>query len=157
MAELDQFHIAQAEGRLFMTDYPYFPKYRPIENGPGGERLLIRLHAEQSHFAAALHGIARHIPSLQRIPRREEEPTRPFWANDWFPPFDGAALYGLIAERAPRRYIEVGSGISTRFARQAIIDTGAATKIVSIDPQPRSDVAALCDEVARSREPIITS
>jgi predicted O-methyltransferase YrrM len=88
---------------------------------------------------------------LLRIPRAEGDVSHPFWVNDWFPPFDGAALYGLIAERSPRRYIEVGSGISTRFARKAISDLNLQTRIVSIDPHPRTVIDALCDEVVRSR------
>jgi predicted O-methyltransferase YrrM len=71
--------------------------------------------------------------------------------NNWFPPFDGASLYGLIAERSPRRYIEIGSGMSTRFARQAINDLNLQTRITSIDPHPRADIDRLCDEVVRSR------
>jgi predicted O-methyltransferase YrrM len=66
-------------------------------------------------------------------------------------PFDGASLYGLIAERSPRRYIEVGSGISTRFARQAISNLSLQTRIVSIDPHPHTAIDTLCDEVVRSR------
>ena len=95
--------------------------------------------------------MARHIEFLIRIPRAEEDASSPYWANSWFPPFDGASLYGLIAERSPRRYIEVGSGISTRFARQAIRNLELPTRIVSIDPHPHSAVDTLCDEVFRSR------
>ena len=95
--------------------------------------------------------MARHVDPLLCIPRVQEDSSRPFWANDWFPPFDGASLYGLIAERSPQRYIEVGSGISTRFARQAISDLDLQTRIVSIDPHPHTVIDTLCDEVVRSR------
>jgi hypothetical protein len=81
----------------------------------------------------------------------EEDPGRPFWENDWFPPFDGASLYGLIAEWSPRRYIEVGSGISTRFARKAISDLKLRTRVVSIDPHPHTVIDKLCDEIVRGR------
>jgi predicted O-methyltransferase YrrM len=88
---------------------------------------------------------------LLRIPRTQEDSDSPFWANDWFSPFDGASLYGLIAELTPQRYIEIGSGISTRFARRAIRDLHLRTRIVSIDPCPRNEVDTICDEVMRSR------
>jgi hypothetical protein len=113
--------------------------------------LQARLLAEEDRYAATLHGIARHVGSLLRIPPAEEDHRRPFWVNDFFRPFDGASLYGLIAERSPRRYIEVGSGISTRFARKAISDLGLQTRIVSIDPNPHTAIDILCDEVVRSR------
>jgi predicted O-methyltransferase YrrM len=142
---------ARVEGRLIITEYPYYPHCRLIENGAGGKRLIARLRAEEDRYAETLRGVARHIDSLLRISRSEVDPTQPFWANDWFPPFDGATLYGLIAECAPRRYIEVGSGISTRFARKAINDLGLSTRIVSIDPHPHTVIEPLCDEVVRSR------
>jgi predicted O-methyltransferase YrrM len=143
--------IARAESRLILTDYPYDPHCRPLEAAAGGRRLAARLQAEEARYADTLRRIARHIPALQRIPREPHDPPVPFWANDWFPPFDAASLYGLIAEHAPRRYIEVGSGMSTRFARQAIRDLALPTRIVSIDPMPRSTADALCDEVIRGR------
>jgi len=135
--------------RLILTDYPYHPRKRPLEEAAGGKRLMARLNREENDYAATLRGIARHIGSLQRIPREADESGRPFWSNTWFPPFDGVSLYGLIAERSPRRYIEVGSGMSTRFARQAIRDLDLKTRIVSIDPHPRAEIDALCDEVVR--------
>jgi predicted O-methyltransferase YrrM len=143
--------IARAQGRLFITDYPYFPRARSIEDAAGGRHLTAQLRAEEDRFAITLRGMARHVEALLRIPREQNDCSRPFWANYWFPPFDGVSLYGLIAERSPQRYIEVGSGVSTRFARQAIRDLGLQTRIVSIDPHPQTAVDALCDEVIRSR------
>lgn len=142
---------ALEDGRLIVTEYPYHPHRRPIEDAAGGRRLAARLLREQDSYATTLSRISQHVSSLHRIPREEKDPSRPFWANIWFPPFDGATLYGLIAERSPRRYIEVGSGISTRFARQAISDQGLATRIVSIDPHPQTLCDTLCDEVVRCR------
>jgi hypothetical protein len=143
--------IARAQSRLIITEYPYYPHKRAIEDAAGGRRLTARLAAEEDRYATTLRGVARHIGSLLRIPREEDNPSRPFWLNDWFPPFDGASLYGLIAERLPQRYIEVGSGMSTRFARKAITDLGLQTRIVSIDPHPHSAIDALCDEMMRVR------
>jgi predicted O-methyltransferase YrrM len=142
---------ARAEGRLIITDYPYTPAARSLEDAAGGRRIIERLRAEEDRYAATLRGMARHVDALLRIPREQTDPKRPFWVNDWFPPFDGASLYGMIADRSPRRYIEVGSGMSTRFARQAVRDLDLQTRIVSIDPHPRSAIDALCDEVMRSR------
>lgn len=150
-SEATEARIARSEGRLIITEYPYHPRSRPIEATAGGRCLETRFRREEKRYAATLHGMARHVGALLRIPREEEHPDGPFWANDWFPPLDGASLYGLIAEQAPRRYIEVGSGISTRFARRAIRDLGLRTKIVSIDPHPHTVIDALCDEVVRSR------
>ncbi len=48
-----------------------------------------------------------------------------------------------------KRYIEVGSGNSTKVAAKCIKDHGLATKITSNDPQPRVEMDDLADEVIR--------
>jgi hypothetical protein len=75
----------------------------------------------------------------------------PSWENSYWGGIDAAALVAELRRRDPRTYIEIGSGFSTRFARAAITDFGLRTKIVSVDPQPRAEVDALCDSVLRSR------
>jgi hypothetical protein len=142
---------ARDENRLFITQYAYFPAARPIEAAAGGRQVEALFRRYEPAIAATIASIARHAEALARIPRRQDGPLRPYWQNGWFPPFDGAALYGLIAEQRPRRYVEVGSGISTRFARQAVADLGLPTRIVSIDPHPHSAVAELCDETMVQR------
>ena len=72
-------------------------------------------------------------------------------ANVYFPPPDAEALYLVAQIHRPRRWIEIGSGNSTRVARRAILDGGLDTKIISIDPEPRVEVAAFADEVHRTR------
>jgi hypothetical protein len=143
--------IARAEDRLILTDYPYYPRERPIGGAAGAARIIQRFTAEEDRYAVVLRGIARHTESLSRISRDQNDSTSPFWANDWFPPFDAVSLCGLIAEQSPRRYIEVGSGNSTLFARWAIRDMGLQTKIISVDPHPRAEIDTLCDEVVRNR------
>jgi len=58
---------------------------------------------------------------------------------------------GLLRRYRPRRYVEVGSGLSTRVAYQARLAGGFPMEIVSIDPEPRRDVSELCDIVVRKR------
>ena len=142
---------ATLENRVFITDYPYFPKSRPIEASAGGQQLDSLFRANERSIAETIASIARHTGMLSQIPRDAAGPLTPFWANSWFPPFDGAALYGLIAEVRPPRFVEVGSGISTRFARQAVKDLGLATRIISIDPHPHNSTEGLCDETIVAR------
>lgn len=132
---------------MILTDYPYRPRAMRIAESVGGKRLIERLQADETRYAAALRAIAKHVPALALISAEDE--GGPFWHNDWFPPFDGAALYGLLATQKPRRYIEVGSGMSTRFARRVIRDLNLQTEIVSIDPHPRVDIDAISDILLR--------
>jgi hypothetical protein len=56
-----------------------------------------------------------------------------------------------LRQLAPKTYLEVGSGFSTRFARRAVTDGALQTKIVSLDPHPRANIAQLCDTIVRQR------
>jgi Methyltransferase domain len=71
------------------------------------------------------------------------------WVNGYFPALDSISLYCLLAQRQPKTYLEIGSGNSTRFAREAINRNHLATRLISIDPHPRVDIDALCDRVER--------
>jgi len=73
-----------------------------------------------------------------------------WWKNEYFSGLDGVVLYSYLRELRPSRYVEIGSGMSTMFARRAAIDGGFPLTIVSIDPQPRADVSKICDEVIRA-------
>lgn len=73
------------------------------------------------------------------------------FANDYFSSPDAEVLYTMVRHSQPRTILEVGSGNSTRISRQAIHDGKLATTLISIDPSPRRDVAAICDETFPDR------
>jgi hypothetical protein len=88
---------------------------------------------------------------LSKIPHDFDESLLPSPAWNHVPicAFDSAAIYTMITRFRPKRYFEIGSGISTCFAYQAIKDCGLPTKILSIDPEPRAAIDAICDDVVR--------
>jgi len=139
-------------GKVYLPlDYPptalAAPRYgygRPAHDG-----LVAILARHEGTYRAALESFAALETDLLRIPRAAADPAEPFWDNYWFPVLDPIALYGLLRTREPERYVEIGSGMSTRFAARARRDGGLATRIVSIDPSPRAEIDLLCDEVVR--------
>ncbi|KIL98916.1 hypothetical protein CCC_02366 [Paramagnetospirillum magnetotacticum MS-1] len=93
-------------------------------------------------------GLADHFAAIaQEAPEDSPEPR---WMNPWFSAMDAIMLTGMLVRHDPRLLIEIGSGNSTKFARHAITAKRLRTKIVSIDPEPRAEVDALCDEVIRA-------
>ncbi len=76
-------------------------------------------------------------------------PKEPVWNNDFFPAFDAISLFGLISTLKPHIYFEIGSGHSTRIAAKAKALNSPSTRIISIDPFPRTEIDELCDEVIR--------
>jgi hypothetical protein len=70
--------------------------------------------------------------------------------NEWLIGLDTVALYGFVRTRQPKRYVEVGSGQSTKVVARARTDGGLDMRITSIDPSPRVEIDWLCDDVIRS-------
>ncbi len=79
----------------------------------------------------------------------EENLPMPAWFGVPFSPFDAVVLHTMITKYKPKTYLEIGSGITTCFTRKAVTGAGLDTKVISIDPQPRAQVDAICDEVLR--------
>jgi hypothetical protein len=77
------------------------------------------------------------------------DPLKPCWNNVWIPTLDALSIYCLLAETKPKRYFEIGSGNSTKFAKAAVNQYHLATEMLSIDPCPRAEIDILCDRVHR--------
>ena len=141
------------EHRTIELDYPVRPRVRWGHGQPPHPRLYEILDANRERFASHLHGfVERHAERLSALPLHATTPSEPHWANGSLPAADVIALYGFVSDAAPALYLEVGSGNSTKIARLAVTDHGLPTRIVSLDPEPRVEIDALCDETIR--EPV---
>ena len=119
---------------------------------PSHARLATLLSRHRARYERELRGIARHVDDLRRIAVAVDAgaPEEPAWVNGFLPGLDSALLYGLLRERCPARYLEIGSGNSTKFVARARRDGGLGTHLTSIDPAPRAEIDALCDTVIRA-------
>ena len=131
--------------KLIKVDYGYCCKPRPSL-----KKLSDIIHRNEESYT----GVISHLKSIENIYSAinldaGDSHIAPFWRNGWFSGLDGISLYGLIAKNNPNFYIEVGSGNSTKFVRQSIKDHSLKTKIISIDPRPRSEIDEICDTVIR--------
>jgi hypothetical protein len=78
------------------------------------------------------------------------------WVNGYLPALDSIATYCLLAKTNPKRYVEMGSGNSTLFARASIRDNKLRTRITSIDPTPRRNIEDVSDEILRKAAETLT-
>lgn len=118
---------------------------------PAHPRLLEIIEANRSEYEGWMKKILSQSPHLQSIRKLNEEtdPSQPGWNNGFLPGLDMMALYTIITEKKPARYVEVGSGNSTLVAHKAVQDHELDTRIISIDPFPRARIDHLADEVIR--------
>ena len=71
------------------------------------------------------------------------------YRNDYYSSPDAEILYALVRHYRPRTVVEVGSGYSTKLIRQALLDEGAPSRLVCIDPKPRVEIGSFADQVLR--------
>jgi len=79
----------------------------------------------------------------------EKDPSKPTWNNGYLPGLDIVGIYTLLSEFKPKKYIEIGSGNSTKVAYKAKTEQNLDTHIISIDPMPRAEIDSLANKVIR--------
>jgi hypothetical protein len=138
--------------RTILLDYPINSQPRYGWGKAAHPRLLELISQKRNCYRRYLHLFLNFKENFLQIPRLQTNThaTKPAWQNEMLPGLDSISLYGFLCLNNPHRYIEVGSGNSTKFARQAIGDCGLRTKIASIDPHPRVEIDSICDYVIRS-------
>jgi len=137
----NQFHI---------SDYTYNPKSRKSLSHSKIRSILNEWYIENKD--EALSNVERFLEykyQYEKIPFISQTKSTPQWTNNFIAPFGAISIYGFLAQRNPRYYVEVGSGNTTLFAMQSIIDNNLQTKIISIDPFPRKDINDLCYKLYR--------
>jgi hypothetical protein len=94
--------------------------------------------------------VARHKSSTNRFcsPRAD---NGYFFSNSYFGSPDAEVAYALVHQLKPKHIIEIGSGNSTKLFREAITDGKLSTKLVSIDPSPRTPIDSTADRVIKQR------
>ncbi|MBM3673543.1 MAG: class I SAM-dependent methyltransferase [Actinobacteria bacterium] len=148
-APLEHAHL---DGRRSIElDYPFTPQVRWGGDRPSHPQLHAILDRRRAAYREVIAAVVEQHERFRAIPVEETSADEPCWVNGWLPGLDSAVLYTMLATTDPATYLEVGSGNSTSFARRAIRDHDLRTRIVSIDPEPRAAIDALCDEVVRER------
>lgn len=140
-----------AGGYYVNLDYP-----PSVENVPrygygrqSNSRLDDLIRAQASGYSRILETIFGYAGELARIEVSALDPREPSWINGMISGLDGATFYALMRDRRPARYLEIGSGNSTKFVARGCREGNLGTKITSVDPHPRAEVDGLCDEVIR--------
>ncbi len=80
----------------------------------------------------------------------ETDNTKPTWNNGFLPGLDIIGIYTIMTIFKPQKYIEIGSGNSTKVAFKAKTEQNLRTEIISIDPRPRTEIDHLVDKIIRA-------
>ncbi|MET3648612.1 class I SAM-dependent methyltransferase [Phyllobacterium ifriqiyense] len=146
---VDDLVAKTATGKIVEFEYGHLPKKRDYGSLPHMGKTLSWFVENEGRFSELISSFDPFFSKASEIEDVAVNSTDPSWRNPWFPFVDAITTYCLIAFYKPKRYIEVGSGFSTKFARRAIRDFSPTTKLISIDPYPRDEINEICDETMR--------
>lgn len=132
---------------LVPMDYDYACKPRPQSHVFQAIADIIERDRERiEQFLTSLRPIM-HGPQIGRIPLEKRFDDEPYWNNPYLMPADSRIIYAVAAHYQPKTIIEVGSGNSSKFFRQAIRDHNLKTTLISIDPEPRAEIGKISDRI----------
>jgi hypothetical protein len=130
--------LSNPNSRIIL-DYPVKPE--PHWTDKPHPRLNEMFTASMADFRQRLES---YLPLVATL-RKEDL----LWQNRWFEGLDAFMAYAIVATHKPKRVIEIGSGFSTTFLAAARKRWSPKTHITSIDPHPRAEIDALCNQVVR--------
>ena len=135
----------------FFLEYKVAVQPRFGHGKPAHPELLAIVEKNDAIYRDYLTKVANYAEQLQSIQdsKIETDSKKPAWNNAFLPGLDMVMLYVMLAELKPEKYIEIGSGNSTKIAHKAKTELGLTTHFTSIDPQPRAEIDALVDTVIR--------
>ncbi|MEI6575035.1 MAG: class I SAM-dependent methyltransferase [Bacteroidota bacterium] len=143
------YHFLSSRHQNVFLDYKVKPMTR---KGLDPHPLLMDIIANGiDGYTELLEEFLSHFETFTAIKRSEENTNsaEPAWNNGFLPGLDMITIYGMLAHFKPGKYIEIGSGNSTKMARFAIDKQGLSTKITSVDPFPRAEIDKLADTIIR--------
>ncbi|HEY6146176.1 MAG TPA: class I SAM-dependent methyltransferase [Thermoanaerobaculia bacterium] len=143
--------LRASPARTVLLEYPVYASPRWGNGKPRHAALHEILNRERPIYETMARRFREYARDLAQVPTNADAgSSEPSWNNPMLPSLDAIALYTLLCDKNPKRYFEVGSGNSTLFARRAVRDHRLKTEILSIDPEPRAEINALCDRTVRS-------
>lgn len=118
---------------------------------PPHPELYSIINKNRNMYSEMLSKALSYRDSFQAIRNSKDEsnPVNPSWNNGYLPGLDIIGIYTMLSEFRPAKYIEIGSGNSTKVAYKAKKDHALSTEIISIDPMPRAEIDQLADVVIR--------
>jgi hypothetical protein len=146
----DVYRFFSGKFQNIFLDYPVEMRPRYTKEHP--HPLLLEIIEEhRESYRDLMRQFASNVIDLSELPveRDPKKPESPHWKNGFLPGLDIIALYGVISTIKPKKYIEVGSGNSTKVVYLAKQRHSPETLITSIDPMPRAEIDELADQVIR--------
>lgn len=131
--------------RIAVLDYPVTPAplYTP-ETGPH-KGLHAMIAKGDTDYKELVRSSIHHIRAFEKISTSVSGNKLPAWKNGFFPAVDTIILYTILEKYRPKKYLEIGSGNSTKLAAFCRGQEGLTFSITCIDPHPRREIKEIAD------------
>ena len=133
-------------GRVAILDYSVkpLPLYSP-ETTPHKDLYEIISRSDDDYAELAKNSL-RHKNSLSKITLSASDETLPAWENGFLPAIDTIVTYTILEKFRPKKYLEIGSGNSTKLAAFCRKQENLNFTITCIDPHPRREIEKIADK-----------
>ncbi|MEJ6615219.1 MAG: hypothetical protein QNL46_10855 [Saprospiraceae bacterium] len=137
--------------QALINEYPVDMKPRYGHGLPPHKQLYDIIDTERNTYRALIDAALSNQNEIAEIQDSSKvtDSKLPGWNNGFLPGLDIIAIYTMISYYKPKRYVEVGSGNSTKVAFKVKQEQHNSLEITSIDPMPRAEIDQLADVVIR--------
>lgn len=132
-------------GRVAVLDYAVKPApLYTLESGPhkGLHKIIAKGNDE---YKELVKNSIRHKQVFEKITVSVTNNKMPTWENGFFPAIDTIILYTIIEKFRPKKYLEIGSGNSTKVAAFCRGQEKLTLSITCIDPHPRREIQEIAN------------
>jgi hypothetical protein len=147
----ESYKFASLKYQNLFLEYKVHLKPRYGHGMPPHKELYSIIDLYRNEYSIFIEKILSYKEKIWEIKNaaRETDVVKPVFNNGFLPGLDIASIYTMMSEYKPSKYIEIGSGNSTKVAFKAKEDQKLSTEIISIDPQPRAEIDKLANKVVR--------
>lgn len=145
------FRFLSPKFQTLFSEYPVKMVPRYGHGKPPHGELYTIIDENRDEYRTFLEQTLELKSAIHDINKLEQESdlSSPGWNNGMLPGLDIVGIYAMLAIKKPNRYVEVGSGNSTKVAYRSKMDNSLSTEITSIDPMPRAEIDNLADKIIR--------
>jgi hypothetical protein len=132
-------------GRVAILDYPVKPSpLYSLETSPHKDLYKMISKGTEEYKALAQNALL-HEKAFKKIELRTSDSKMPSWKNGFLPAIDTIMLYTILEKFKPKKYLEIGSGNSTKVAAFCRKEQSLNFSITCIDPHPRREIKEIAD------------